>query len=154
MRRSQAELNTGPLGIKDPKTAAGKRTTYIPPALVPELVQHLHQFAEPGRDGVVFVGEFGGLLRRQNFRRIWIKALADAGVPAIHFHDLGHTGMSLAAESGASLRDLMERMGHASTRAALIYLHSSHARGKAIAGHLDGQLTAAMSALDVEAQQL
>ena len=31
----------------------------------------------------------------------------------------------LAAGSGASLRELMDRMGHASARAALLYLHGS-----------------------------
>jgi hypothetical protein len=35
-------------------------------------------------------------------------------------HDLRHTGNYLTSQ-GASLRDVMARMGHASTRAAVIY---------------------------------
>ena len=46
------------------------------------------------------------------------------GVPDLHLHDLRHTGNILAAETGATLRDLMNRMGHRSTRAALIYLNA------------------------------
>ena len=43
---------------------------------------------------------------------------------------------------GASLRDLMVRMGHDSPAAALIYQHSSRASDEAIAAALDAQLTA------------
>ena len=43
----------------------------------------------------------------------------------MHFHDLRHTGNTLTATAGANLRELMTRMGHSSTRAALIYLHST-----------------------------
>jgi integrase len=51
-------------------------------------------------------------------------AVKTAGVAGLHFHDLRHTGSTWAAETGATLRDLMERMGHSSSRAALIYLHT------------------------------
>ncbi|WP_206686272.1 site-specific integrase [Kribbella qitaiheensis] len=51
----------------------------------------------------------------------------------MHFHDLRHTGNTWAAESGATLRELMERMGHASSRAALIYLHTNDDRHRAVA---------------------
>lgn len=51
----------------------------------------------------------------------------------VHFHDLRHAGNNLVAEAGANLRELLERMGHASSRAALIYLHSTPDRQRAIA---------------------
>ena len=38
--------------------------------------------------------------------------------------------------AGASLRELIDRMGHSSTRAALVYLHGSDARQRAIADGL------------------
>jgi integrase len=69
-----------------------------------------------------------------NFRqRVWLPALQAAGLPLIHFHDLRHTGNNLAADAGAGLRELMERMGHSTTRAALTYLHASDERQRAIA---------------------
>ena len=55
----------------------------------------------------------------------------------MHFHDLRHTGNMLAAESGATMRELMDRMGHDSARAAMIYLHGSDARQQEIADSLD-----------------
>jgi len=39
----------------------------------------------------------------------------------------------MAAAQGASLRELMERMGHSSPRAALIYLHATRERDQKIA---------------------
>jgi hypothetical protein len=61
-------------------------------------------------------------------------------VPNLHLHDLRHTGNTLAAQSGASLRDLMTRMGHDSPAAALIYQHSSRVADEAIAAALDARL--------------
>jgi hypothetical protein len=43
------------------------------------------------------------------------------------------SGNQLSAEAGANLRELMARMGHDSTRAASIYLHSSAERQRIIA---------------------
>jgi integrase len=52
-------------------------------------------------------------LRHSNFyRRAWLPAVASAGLPGIHFHDLRHAGNTLTAGAGASLRELMDRMGH------------------------------------------
>jgi hypothetical protein len=59
----------------------------------------------------------------------------------VHFHDLRHTGNNLTAHAGANLRELMARMGHSSTRAALIYLHSTDERQRELADAL-GELAA------------
>jgi integrase len=56
-------------------------------------------------------------------------------VPGLRFHDLRHTANTFVA-SQASLGELMRRMGHASTRAALIYQHASEGRDRAIADAL------------------
>jgi hypothetical protein len=53
--------------------------------------------------------------------------------PDLHFHDLRHTGGNLAAATGASLKELMARLGHSSTRAALIYQHATRDHDQAIA---------------------
>ena len=79
--------------------------------------------------------------------RAWLPALDKAGLPEIHFHDLRHTGNTFAAQSGASLRDLMTRMGHDSPAAALIYQHSSRVADEAIAAALDVRLSERKSRL-------
>uniref|UniRef100_UPI0037CA2833 tyrosine-type recombinase/integrase n=1 Tax=Actinomadura sp. TaxID=1989 RepID=UPI0037CA2833 len=60
-----------------------------------------------------------------------------------HFHDLRHTGNTFAAESGATLRDLMERMGHDSVRAAMIYQHRTVGGNRAIAQAMDNKINSA-----------
>jgi len=67
----------------------------------------------------------------------WRQALKSAGVKGVHFHDPRHTGNTLTAQAGATQPDLMARMGHASPRAALIYLHTTSTRDRAVAAALD-----------------
>ena len=72
--------------------------------------------------------------RPSNFRRrVWEPARQAAGLPTLHFHDLRHTGNTLAASTGARTKELMSRMGHASVRAALIYQHATAERDATIA---------------------
>jgi integrase len=131
---SLTETDQGRLSLGPPKSAAGRRSVQLPPLIVPALREHLERYAQPGADGLVFVGPNGARLRRSNFRRrVWLPALAKAGLPEIHFHDLRHTGNNLTATAGASLRELMTRMGHSSTRAALVYLHDTDLRQHALA---------------------
>ncbi len=60
------------------------------------------------------------------------------GLAGLHFHDVRHTGDHLAAQTpGATLRDLMVRMGHGSVRAALIYQHASRDADR----HIDDSLS-------------
>jgi integrase len=115
----------------------------IPDPVVPVLRDHLRRFSEKGSAGRVFVGAKGATLRRTNFQAMWRRGVEWAGLPAtFRFHDLRHTGNTWAADGGANLRDLMERMGHSSTRAALIYLHASRSGDRRIADGIGRQMAA------------
>jgi integrase len=98
----------------------------------------LHKQQYEGAQAVlVFTSPEGSPLRHSNFsRRVWLPALTAVGLEGVHIHDLRHTGNQFSAEAGANLRELMERMGHDSTRAASIYLHSSPERQQAIASQV------------------
>ena len=98
----------------------------------------------PEPRALVFTGPQGAQLRRSNFARAWSRATAAAGLPGFHFHDLRHTGNTLAGEAGATLRELMDRMGHASTRAALIYQHRTTHRDRLIADEISKRAQAAL----------
>ncbi len=154
IERTLIELQNGQLSFGPPKSAAGRRTIVFPELIAPELASHLASYAQPGPDGLVFVGPAGAPLRRTNFRqRVWLPALRTAGLPAMHFHDLRHTGNGLTANAGANLRELMTRMGHTSTRAALIYLHSTDERQREIAAGLEQLVRARMTADRVSPEQ-
>ncbi|THA47194.1 site-specific integrase [Streptomyces sp. A1136] len=138
VRRSVAELGNGQREIKAPKSAAGKRTVSIPGVIIQDIRVHLNLYAEPGADGRVFIGAKKATPRRNHFNRLWHKACREAGIKGLHFHDLRHTGNTLAASTGASTRELMARMGHSTARAALIYQHASADRDRLIADALSG----------------
>lgn len=66
----------------------------------------------------------------------------------LHLHNLGHTGSTWSAQSGATLRELMNRIGHSSTRAAMIYQHATRDRDRAIAEALDALIEASQRKID------
>ncbi|UPK74788.1 site-specific integrase [Nocardioidaceae bacterium SCSIO 66511] len=128
------------------KSGAGRRSIVLPEMIGPDLAWHLRVFAEKGRDGRVFVGPKGATPLRSNFQRIWVAALDEAGVSGVHLHDLRHAGATYAARTGATIRELMERLGHSSERAALIYQHASDERDHAIAAGLNDLIEEAKKA--------
>jgi integrase len=140
VQKATAELEDGTQVDDDPKSRAGKRPISLPAALRVDIQWHLDHFAESESSGRLFVGPQGGVPRRRNFNRVWRAATDGAGIPAelgLHLHDLRHTGSTWSAQTGATLKEVMARIGHSSTRAALIYQHATRERDQAIAAALD-----------------
>jgi integrase len=134
-----SERDDGTLDDGSTKSDAGRRTVAIPALILPDLRAHLAEFTDPELDAFVFLGENGGRLRRSNFRRAthWVATVGKVGLPAeFHFHDLRHTGNQLAAEAGATTKELMRRMGHSTVRAAMRYQHSTDRRDREIAAEM------------------
>jgi integrase len=137
------------LWLGPPKTDAGQRTVAIPPHVLPDLDAHLDAYVAADPDAFMFAGPDGDPVHRMTFYRAWRKAIAAIGISGVRPHDLRHTGNTLAAATGASTRELMARLGHASPRAALIYQHATEDRDGAmaqaisdlIAGHTDPTAT-------------
>jgi integrase len=117
----------------DPKTDAGKRTVAVPPHVLPILRAHMGEWAGPDR---VFVGREGRPMRGDAIRQALTRARLEVGMPGFRFHNLRHTGQTLAASTGATTKDLMRRLGHASPVAANRYLHTVDGRDAEIAAAL------------------
>lgn len=132
------QLRDGRLIIKEPKSAAGRRTVVIPSQVLPVLVEHLATFTAADGDALVFTGEQGGPVRPHVLQKHWARARLAAGRPDLHMHDLRHTGNTWAAATGASTRELMARMGHSTPDAALRYQHATEDRDRVIAEALAG----------------
>jgi integrase len=135
VRRSRVELleNGRPAFDSEPKTDAGKRTVVIPPHILPVLAAHMAKWAGPDR---VFIGRDGRPMRGDAVRQAFDRARRKAGMPGFRFHDLRHTGQTLAASTGATVKDLMRRLGHASPVASYRYLHAVDGRDAEIASAL------------------
>jgi integrase len=111
--------------------------------MLPALRDHLANYSEPGAEGVVFVGPNGGPLWRGKFNTAWRTLSRKAGLDGLRFRDLRHTGNTFAARTGASTKELVTRMGHSSTRAALGYQHATEERERLIASRLNDMISAA-----------
>lgn len=140
VRQTYVEPARGPAYFGPPKSDAGTRTIALPSVVVPLLEEHLMRWSGPGPEGLVFLSDKGQPISRHN-RRWWRDACADAGLPATtHLHDLRHAGLTLAAQSGATLKELMALAGHSSPRAALVYQHAAEHRATALADAMSRRL--------------
>jgi integrase len=143
VRATYVERMDGTIQLGPPKSRAGVRTIGLPRFAAEVVRQHLatHVGSEP--ESLLFTGSTGRPLRRSGFNRAagWPAAVAAIGVPNLHFHDLRHTGNTIAAGTpGTSTRDLMNRMGHDSMRAALIYQHATRDADSRIADAIEQQI--------------
>lgn len=137
-------LVDGKFIVKTPKTKAGVRRVSIPLALLPMVRGHLLQHTAPGPDGLLFPAREDPAkhLRQSSLARVYYPARAKAGRPDLRFHDLRHTGAVLAAQSGATLAELMSRLGHTTPQAALRYQHAAEGRDALIASRLSALIEA------------
>ncbi|GGV19857.1 hypothetical protein GCM10010293_15260 [Streptomyces griseoflavus] len=147
VRLAEPERMNGRRVQGDTKSEAGTRTAILPAFLRRELRWHLESYAEPGPDGLIFVGEKGAPFRRSTFGRKWRKAREAVGMSeGFRFYDLRHTGHTLSTRSGATLKDTMVRAGQPSEKAALIYQHSDDERQEEVAAGLDATVRKARAA--------
>jgi integrase len=132
VRRAVVRTKKG-FTVTTPKSEAGMRDVDIPPHLLAALREHLVAHVEPGPDELLFPAAGGGHLAPATLYRRFYTARDAAGRPDLRFHDLRHTGSVLAAQGGATLAELMDRLGHSSPAAALRYQHVAAGRGRQIA---------------------
>jgi integrase len=139
IRRAAVRVG-GQYQITTPKSEASIRDVAIPPHLVPIIEDHLAKHVGRGRDSLLFpaFSDATGVshLQPSTLMRHWYKARTQAGRDDLRWHDLRHTGAVLAAATGASLAELMGRLGHSSASAALRYQHQVQGRDREIAALL------------------
>ena len=123
--------------VTTPKSrSAGKRDVGIPPHLLPVVHAHLTDHTKPDEEALLFPAFKGGHLAPGTWQQIFAKARVAAGRPDLRFHDLRHTGAVLAAATGASLAELMARLGHSTVSAAMRYQHAAQGADQRIANAL------------------
>lgn len=163
LRRSDIDLRQGIVKVKrgvvhvdgevhvgDLKTKASKRDVAIPPHLHDAVRDHLNTFMT-GRDGLLFTSRNGKHLSEPAFYGTtptktrkgsgYAAARAAAGRPDLHFHDLRHTGATMAGQDGATLSELMHRLGHTSPKIAMRYQWADAERDRALAARMSKRVT-------------
>ncbi len=132
IERAQVELSDGTITDGPPKTDAGRRTVHLPDQAARATVDHLARYVGADPDAYLFTGRTGQPMRPKTLETAFTKARKHCGL-AVHFHDLRHFSLTMAAATGATTKELMRRAGHASSRAALIYQHATENRDEVIA---------------------
>lgn len=128
--------------VGDPKSDAGARDVAIPPHIVPTVKAHLEsQYVGAKADSLLFAAQSGGHLQPSTLYRHFYKARTAAGREDLRWHDLRHSGAVLAAQTGATLAELMARLGHSTPAAAMRYQHAAQGRDQAIAAALSAMVT-------------
>ena len=127
------QLRSGKHIVGRPKSDAGVRTVALPPEVFDVLDEHLGRYVDRDPSAWVFTGEKGAPLREAVWQHEWARARERVGLPDLHFHDLRHVAATLAAETGAGVKEIMYRIGHSSPQAALRYQHASQRRDRSIA---------------------
>lgn len=128
-RRARFEIGT-------PKSEAGIRAVTMPTSVMPTIQAHLDAMPDRRPQALLFPNTLGGFLAVSSLDRYWFLARKAAGCPDLRFHDLRHTQAVFAAASGATLAELMARLGHSTVGAALRYQYAATGRDAAIAAKL------------------
>jgi integrase len=123
--------------VKLPKSNAGRRAISVPQQVMKALIQHLQTFTAPESEALVVIGRDGSTLSRDALQGSWERARLSIGRPDLRLHDMRHTGLTLAAATGATTAELMHRAGHASAPAALRYQHASRDRDRRLSEALE-----------------
>ena len=95
------------------------------------------RFTDSSEDAYVFPTAKGTPISNNVVGKCFRKAREIAGRPDLRFHDLRHTGATLAAKAGATTKELMQRMGHSSMHAAMIYQHANEEDDLLLAARMD-----------------
>lgn len=133
----------GEVHVGTPKSDESLRDVNVPPHLIPVLEQHLSAHTGPKRDALLFPARHGGHMAPSTLYKVFYPAREKAGRADLRFHDLRHTGAVLAAATGATMAELMARLGHSTPQAAMRYQHAAEDRDRAIAEALSQLATGA-----------
>ena len=132
--------------IGPPKSAAAHRTVVIPSGVADLVAEHLDTYVDDDPDSLVFTSVKSSPLVNRYFAPYWQRALREAGLDErTRFHDLRHLAGTAAATAGASLREIMARMGHSSPDASLRYLKASERRDAEIADGIGERMNGDLS---------
>jgi integrase len=102
----------------------------------------------------VFTGPPSEGLRRAAFYTEWKRAMIATGQTGLPLHDLRDAAGTLAAQQGATQRELTARLGHASAAAAQRYQHAAERRDAVLADALQAVIDGASRLKEPEPRPL
>ncbi len=142
LRRRDVDLRAGTVtferqwyrgAFKVTKRTASDRSVSLPRDVVALLEVHMRLYVAPGPDALITTTRNGNPPPTNHVNRYIHDASAAIGDAEFTFHSLRHLGGTLTAQTGASEREGMRRMGQSTSRAYMIYQRAFDDRDRAIA---------------------
>jgi len=153
--RRQLNANTGDYSA-DLKSDAGKRSLSVPKIMRDRLKEHLRVNVAPEAKAPLVPTNVRGSVPLSNTRWGYIWADARDAVEGLQtgfrFHDLRHTGLTIFAQEGATLAELMRRGGHSDIRVVLRYQHATMVRDRELADRMSERAEARIAAAKLSAE--
>lgn len=136
--------SSGKATVGPPKTDAGVRAVALPPHIADAVRAHLEQHANPGPNGLLFPAKPGRdeHLHSSTFAYFFKEAVKRTSLPGtFRYHWLRHTGLTLAAQTGATIAELQARAGHSTPSTVMRYQHATGVRDRTLADALSALAT-------------
>lgn len=133
------------------KTAKSRRTVSLPSFVMDALRDHLAEFTSSDPDALVFTLDDGAPVSTTRRTALFGRARAAVGRDDLTWHDLRHTGATLAYRAGASVPEVQRRLGHTTMRAAQTYAHAADDSDRVLADRLDAMFSGESSARHLRA---
>jgi integrase len=135
--RVRTKLLAGPT-----KSAASVRDVAVPPHVAHIVRNHLIEHTGPSEFALLFPSDTGATyLSSSSLYRYYHPARAAAGRDDLRFHDLRHTGALFASDNGASIPEMMARLGHSTQGASMKYWHVSQGSDVKLAARISATAT-------------
>ncbi|WXX09744.1 tyrosine integrase [Mycobacterium phage MS619] len=121
--------------VGDTKTARSRRPVTVPPHVAQMVREHMADRTKmnKGPEALLVTTTQGNRLSKSAFTRSLKKGYRKIGRTDLRVHDLRAVGATFAAQSGATTKELMARLGHTTPRMAMKYQMASEARDAEIA---------------------
>lgn len=143
---TRAVVHTAEEGFKvqGTKWESGSRSVLVPPHVHHVIVEHLRDYVDDDPEALLFpsLTDRRRHLAYSVFNDFWYAARDAIGKPELHFHALRHYGATVYAQSGATLKELQKRLGHATVTAAMRYQHVVEGRDAEIVTRMSARFSA------------
>lgn len=141
--RRQLSANTGDYS-SELKSEAGKRSLAVPRLMLERLRAHLRDHVSAEAKAPLVPTNIRGSVPLSNTRWGYVWMDSRDAVPSLpprfRFHDLRHAGLTIFAQEGATLAELMRRGGHSDIRVVLRYQHATLARDRELAERMSDRI--------------
>lgn len=126
------------------KTRESNRVVTVPTHIRSAVVNHLANYVGKPKAALLFVDpETGSHLTEGRYRPYFFAARMAIDREDLHFHDLRHFGGVMAALAGGTTKEVMDRLGHTTSSAAMRYQHVAAGRADALADRMSALATPA-----------